>query len=196
MSILPACLWPLFVLFRNFSTNSMTQFPEVTPKYYLCRGLHPREPQVWRGSRQVWNSFRLVRLLFIASLRFILPIWSPGLRVSWISWNCTTIHCKKSFTPKSDVMFQEGQAVNFSTSMILINIEVYKRDEDFPKNSWFSFATLTWPSKCDWEICCTFSVTWRSCHIFHAITRYNEDNLFYKSLYLFRPVMWWLLSAD
>lgn len=88
--ISPACSWPLSVLFRNFPTNSMTQFPEVAPKYYLCWGLHPREPQLWRGSRQVWNSVQLVRFLFIVWHSFILPVFLIFLK-------STTTYCTKAF---------------------------------------------------------------------------------------------------
>lgn len=56
------------VLFRNFPTNTMTQFPEVALKYYLCWGLHPPQPQLWRGSRQVWNPVQLLRFLFSSAL--------------------------------------------------------------------------------------------------------------------------------
>ena len=93
--------WPLCVLFRNFPTDSMTQFPEVTPKYCLVWGLHPREPQLWRGSRQVLNwackiSIHRLTQIHSASLEpdteIFLNFWDKMLHIGiyihgWIWYN-------------------------------------------------------------------------------------------------------------
>lgn len=171
MSVLPACVWPLVVLFRNFSTNSMRQFPEVTPKYYLSWGLHPREPQVWRRSCQAWNSIRLVRLLFIAWLRFILPIFR--LRVSWISWNSTQLRTAKNFYTQVRYNVSRVAIWHKLTSALLwwywliskSTSQMYTFQNNFAfhlTTMWYNDTTTT--SKCEWEILGTWSVKWRPFH--------------------------------